>query len=511
MKALLMYKDRDFDLHQTLPMNEQALTQDLELTTLFTAMALEDKFLFDVTRQAILSSVGNDVDTILYRQSVLKDCLKHPELIKRIYAITLRSMELEKKAYYGFFSKYPAAILSRSIEVLQGFVGTLKELRSIAELQADKFESDGFVTFFAMLRTELSDDYFAEIQEHLKTLKFRDGVLISAQLDDGNKGAHYILRELPRSTEWWITRLLKQIFIRKKSAYSFTLADRDENGARALSELRDRGINLVANALAQSTDHILSFFCLLQTELAFYIACSNLHANLTQQQEPICFPVPKDKQERKHAFTELYDVCLALQMGHRIVGNDLNAENKNLVIITGANQGGKSTFLRSLGLSQLMMQCGMFVAAESFSANVCDGLFTHYKREEDATMKSGKLDEELARMSDIVDQAAPHTADSLMLFNESFAATNEREGSQIATQIMNALLERGVTIVFVTHMYELSHAFYERKMPNAVFLRAERQSGGTRTFKLIEGEPLKTGYGEDLYKEIFKDKEALGG
>ncbi|GLI35569.1 hypothetical protein DAMNIGENAA_30020 [Desulforhabdus amnigena] len=67
------------------------------------------------------------------------------------------------------------------------------------------------------------------------------------------------------------------------------------------------------------------------------------------------------------------------------------------------DQGGKSIFLRSIGLAQLMMQCDMFVPAESFSSNVCEGLFTHYKREEDPAMKSGKLDEELSRMSEIVD------------------------------------------------------------------------------------------------------------
>ena len=41
-----------------------------------------------------------------------------------------------------------------------------------------------------------------------------------------------------------------------------------------------------------------------------------------------------------------------------------------------------------------MMQCGMFVGAASFTANLCEGLYTHYKREEDTTMESGKFDEE---------------------------------------------------------------------------------------------------------------------
>jgi len=61
----------------------------------------------------------------------------------------------------------------------------------------------------------------------------------------------------------------------------------------------------------------------------------------------------------------LYDVCLTLKLEHRVVGNDADGEGKELFMITGANQGGKSTFLRSAGLSQLMMQCGMFVPARS--------------------------------------------------------------------------------------------------------------------------------------------------
>ena len=154
--------------------------------------------------------------------------------------------------------------------------------------------------------------------------------------------------------------------------------------------------------------------------------------------------------EPQHVCQGLYDVSLALLLKEKVIGNDLAADGKGLVVITGANQGGKSTFLRSVGQAQLMMQGGMFVAAEAFRANVCDGLYTHYRREEDASMVSGKLDEELARMSEIVDQMTPN---SVVLLNESFAATNEREGSEIAWQIMRALVETGVKVFFVTHLY----------------------------------------------------------
>ena len=197
----------------------------------------------------------------------------------------------------------------------------------------------------------------------------------------------------------------------------------------------------------------------------------------------------------------LYDVCLTLKLEHRVVGNDADGEGKELFMITGANQGGKSTFLRSVGLSQLMMQCGMFVPARSYCANLCAALFTHYQREEDAAMQSGKLEEELERISTIVDRLSP---DCIVLFNESFQSTNEREGSEIGRQIVQALLESRVKVFFVTHMYALASSFSDEKIGNTMFLRAESREDGTRTFRVIPGEPLRTSFGKDLYEQIFR-------
>jgi DNA mismatch repair ATPase MutS len=327
-------------------------------------------------------------------------------------------------------------------------------------------------------------------------LKFIRGVLLSAELGEGNAGANYVLRQARDKRPHW----LKRIFGNRPPGYTFRIDARDEAGARILGQMRGRGVNLVANAAAQSADHILNFLDMLRMELAFYVGCLNLRDKLAHMGAPICLPRPEAPGERRLRFTGMYDVCLALTMGQSVVGNTLNADGKSLVIITGANQGGKSTFLRSVGLAQLMMQCGTFVGAESFTAELCGGLFTHYKREEDATMKSGKLDEELSRMSDIADAIVPN---SMLLFNESFASTNAREGSEIARQIVTALQERRIKICFVTHLYDFAHSLFDKKMEDAMFLRAERRADGTRTFRLIEGEPLETSYGDDLYSRIF--------
>ena len=237
----------------------------------------------------------------------------------------------------------------------------------------------------------------------------------------------------------------------------------------------------MASALAQASDHILAFFTMLRAELAFYVGCLNLREALTAAGEPVCVPVPVADEKLALSARGLYDPSLSLRLTGRAVGNDVEADGKRLIMITGANQGGKSTFLRSVGLAQLMMQCGLFVAAESFTASVSPGIFTHFKREEDATMKQGKLDEELSRMADIASQLTPG---GLLLCNESFASTNEQEGSEIGRQIVRALLESGVRVFFVTHLFDLAHSFYSGQADAALqadsvlFLRPERRDDG---------------------------------
>lgn len=504
MKAFLMYKDRDFRLDEVLPPNTEDLTQDLELNTLFSAMAAGDAFLFEVAKPAVLASLRGP-EEILYRQQILADCLEWPEIVRQIYGIAVEALERERKIWGGLFGRYPDGLLHRSVDVLKLFIGLLKRLREIANEDSSKFRSDGFTRLFHMLVAELNDDYLGIVEDHLQRLEFRSGILMSAELGKGNKGRQYVLRKPAQTGTAWRDRIqnwMERLPLTESSSYVYQIADRDEAGFRALSELKGRGMSHVAAALAQSTDHILSFFSMLRLELGFYVGCMNLRDKVARKDQHVCFPEPLPAGEPMLSARGLYDVCLSLSMQDNVVGNDVNADDKLLVLITGANGGGKSTFLRSVGLAQLMMQCGMFTPAEFFCANICRGVFTHFKREEDAGMKSGKLDEELSRMSTIVDNVNPN---SIVVFNESFASTNEREGSEIARQIIQALLESGTKVLCVTHQFDLTEGFYRAKMQIALFLRAERLADGRRTFRLAEHGPLPTSHGEDLYGRIFAD------
>jgi DNA mismatch repair ATPase MutS len=515
-----MYKDKDFDpdqilrkresniraweknqnleIERILPWNEEDLRKDFGVDILLNSMAEGDNFLFEVGEVAILKTVS-DPETIIYRQDILRDCITHEDIVRNIYALSYETIQKEKEIFHwGFLNRYPSGILHQAVGSLKLFVSYLRELHGIADKNIQEFQSKGFKRLFEMLIHELSEEYFSKIDEHLTNLEFKWGVLISAQLGAGNKGINYVLRKVPEDKH----PLLTLLHLQKIPGYTFQIHPRDEAGARALSELRDQGVNQVANSLAQSTDHILSFIHALRTELAFYIGCMNLQKKLKEIEIPVCFPQLTKTGDSGLSFEELVDVSLALNMRKRIVDNNLSANGKNLIIITGANTGGKSTFLRSIGLAYLMMQSGMFVTAESFTAAIHSSIFTHFKREEDITMNKGKLDEELARIKSIIDKI---DSKSIIFFNESFAATNEREGSEIAGQITKALIEKKISVIFVTHLYEFGHSFFEKKLGNALFLRAERLPDGTRTFKIIEGAPLQTSYGADVYRKIFQE------
>ena len=497
MKVYLLYPDRDFDPAREVPPGMQDLAQDLALDILFAAMAQGDPFLLEVARRVVLSGSA-EPETILYRQEILKDCLKHPDTIRQIYRIPLEFLERKRREWLWISSRHagPSSILSGAQRMLEASLDLLQRLRQIADEHAAAFASRGFRRFFSMIAQELDDAYLATVAKHTQALRFAKGVLLQALLGKGNEGTHYRLCKPADPERSWIKRICSS----KSPVYSYTLHPRDDHGLRVLGELRDRGLARAANAVAQAAEHVESFFQVLRWELAVYVGCLNLYEQLEQLDEPVAFPLVAPADERRFSSTGLYDVSLALTMKRKVVGNDVTADGKHLVIITGPNQGGKTTFLRSVGQAQVMMQSGMFVPAESFCANVCSGVFTHFKREEDRTMKSGKFEEELKRMSAMVDLIRPN---GLVLLNESFASTNEREGSEIARDVVSSLLQAGIKVFYVTHMHEFARRVREQGAKNVLFLRAERLPDGTRSFKVREGEPLETSYGLDLYARIF--------
>ena len=506
MKPLLMHRHAGFDFAGPVPAARDALMQDLELDRVLSAMAAGDAFVRSVSTHALLTSVANDLDTIRYRQQALADCIANAGFARLLLAQSEAALEVRRKHWMGGFAKSPSSILSASVRILVDLVEKLAELQHSVAGEAWRFESDAFTRFFTMLASELDDAYLAQVREQLDALRLDDGMLMSAKLGPWNENHAHVLRAGGSTRSGWFARVLA-VITGSNADLTFQVAERDDIGAKILGELRDRATNDAANVIAQSAEHVLSFFAALRTELAFYVGALNLHAHLASLDATLCFPRAQPAKSRTFNVDRLYDITLALSLSRAIVGTSANGDGRDVVIVTGANQGGKWSFLRGYGVAQLMMQCGLFVGADAFASEICDGLFTHYRREEDATMTRGKLDEELRRMSTIVDKFG---ANPIVLFNESFAATNEREGSEIARQIVDALAEKNVKVFFVTHLYDFAPAQYTTAAQRTLFLRAERSEDGERPYALRTAEPLATSYGEDLYRLVFEKRGPSG-
>ena len=465
-----------------------ALKKDLELDTILKAVAGKDDFILEALTDALFSPLPAP-ELVAYRHEVLHDTVDHPEEIRALYDLCLATdrRRLGSMGTLNWMNNYDLnATFNGAMESLSVLTEALRRLRKMAEAYEDRFRSRGFRALFRMLREELTDDYLEEVKRQVAELHYPDSFLVSARLGNCLQGVDYVLLKKSR----------KQT-LELAVAPSYLPDEKDEPG-KDIAARQARAVNGVTNALAQSAVYLYDFFDRLRSELAFYIGCLILIEGMDSKQMPMCFPTVKTADSEERAWENLYDISLVVVKRASVTGNELRADHKRIYLVTGANQGGKSTFLRSLGQAQLMAQCGMPVGASLFTAPLRKAVYSHFKREEDRWMKSGKLDEELVRMRKITDYIRPG---DLVLFNESFSSTSEREGSEMLRQVTQALADSGVEVFSVTHLHTYASAFRDRE--EVQFLRAQRRSDGERTYRIVPGDPLETAYGEDLYKEIF--------
>ena len=155
-----------------------------------------------------------------------------------------------------------------------------------------------------------------------------------------------------------------------------------------------------------------------------------------------------------------------------------------------------------------MMQAGMFVTAEQFSANVRNGVFTHFTRQEDVTLTRGKLDEELARMSDADRLRRPDiaaVASRILRFDQRTRRIADRARHRAGDGRKRGQSASGNPSLRPRQSLHTCHN------SGYLFLRAEHLSDGVRTYRLTPGDPKGTSYGEDCFRKIFgTDMQASG-
>lgn len=492
--------------------SEADLVRDLKLEILFDAMADGDNYLKKLCRNILLRPLTNP--TIIHmRQAIVKDALTNSEFIREIYREASNSLNEASK--YPDYNQPMCAGMVTSMkkvisysEIASAYLKHLSRLHDLINSKKETFTSEALTKFCRELLSSYTDEFLegaAQTIQQLLLLRTETEVEIGGHLGSGLKltdiRLHRICAEddsgkLMKTPGSFYTNIVRNRKPRRADA--IILLDNNRLVGHG-EEMLEASFLWILRMLDAFTSECKQLFEALREMFGFYTGCVNLHQKVINTGTRISFPV-FSTERNKLAFHNLTDLGLTLKNGGAAVGNTLSLTDKKLVIITGSNQGGKSTFLRSVGLAQLMAQSGLFVAAQNYESSIYQGIYTHFPNEEDSDLRHGLLEEELRKLSELIPHLQP---DSLLLMNESFSTTVEYDACILAEQITDAFIKCGITTLFVTHLYEYAHGLYLKNSADCFFLRAGRNPDGSRSYLLKEGEPLRSSYSMDLYNEVF--------
>lgn len=488
MRVNLLYENRDFEYDMELSRKSEIVIEDLGFNIIFNAMTKNEKFVMDVVKKVIFKHLTEESE-ITFRQDILKDMMENPDFLFRLYALIKDTLSIYKENRWFYYWNYETSYYD-SLNLLVMLIEQMQKMQDLFLSEKKEFKSKGMTRLRKLFCEDYDKDYLLEVKKTMVYLKEERITYIQASVSDNLYGRDYLLLDYKKQKK----NRLKWFFAPK-----FELADRDDRGLSDLNKRRTIAYSPISKTVIATAKELFGFINKLHFELAFYLGCLNLHDEIINRNASVVFPVISSD----NSFKDLKNIGLLLFSNNEVIGSNIKIGDKNPVFITGANQGGKSTFVRSIGQAQIMMQAGIFVTAGQYHYSISKNIFTHFKKEEDREMQNGKLAEELQRMDDIVKQAEPG---SMILFNESFSSTNELEGSEIGKQIINALIEKDIAVLYVTHFYYLTDNFINDKQYQSLSLRAEILPDKTRTHRMILANPEASSNGIDLFEKIFAIK-----
>ncbi|MBO4261905.1 MAG: hypothetical protein J5921_04730 [Clostridia bacterium] len=430
---------------------------------------------------ARISDMVTDNETIVYRQAILKDFLKYPEL--EVLAntdllpliIQLGRMEKTNLAHDDDVRK-----TVWRMELLKIYVQCVTVLDRIFCSANRTFDSDGLNKLRELITSIVNDQNYHELVALLPTLsddiKGIQSVTLGVNLDNELHPVESVLlsvSEKPIKKRGMLSKLFgtknnEEKYFGIGTWYSIlrdnSAGTLDAAIMRDLSSVMKDTFRNLADSLNRYERVESAFLFELMPEISFYIGGTHLVNKLRSAGLPVCFPKALPMDERRFFVKDIYDLSFAIRvmsdtginkLDNVIVTNDfvLGEEEGRIGILTGANQGGKTTITRALGLCQLMFQAGLPVAGTSGEISPCDNIYTHFPELEKNSVSEGRLGEECVRLEQILPKLTNY---SMILMNESLSSTSHQECLFIATEIMKYLRTIGARALFATHIHELA-------------------------------------------------------
>lgn len=241
-------------------------------------------------------------------------------------------------------------------------------------------------------------------------------------------------------------------------------------------------------------------------EIAFIIDTNRYLDKFKKLGYPLCYPKPCEK--RQIEAEGLIDAALVYRelTVDEIVPNDVrmyrerDGEKLNFYILSGANGGGKTTYLRAVGGAVLMFLLGLPITAKRAEIYPFRYLFTHFPSNE--TFKnSGRFADEEKRAGEIRERAG---ADTVALFNETYSGTDEKKSEDYSIRLATEMYEKGVFGLYVTHIHSLTNG----EIP-VLAAQIDETDENRRTYKIRRVSRTSSSYAYDILKKYHLDRESL--
>ncbi len=217
-------------------------------------------------------------------------------------------------------------------------------------------------------------------------------------------------------------------------------------------------------------------------EIQFYLAYLDFLEDIKNKGLPFCYP-QVSISDKQLAVQQGFDLALAYSLRYSskpVVLNDYSLkEAERVIVVTGPNQGGKTTFARTVGQAHYLASLGCPIPGKKAQIYLPDKILTHFEKQEDIRSLRGKLEDDLLRVHEILSQATPQ---SLLVLNEIFASTTLQDAIALSKNIMAQILELDALCIWVTFIDELSASGGKTV---SMVATVDPQDPTVRTFEII--------------------------